>query len=112
MLCNTNNLMGFVLRATDGDIGAVEDFYFDDDNWTVRYLVADTQKWIPGRKVLISPISLGNVDAEQKQVSVNLTREQIKNSPDIDTHKPISRQHETAVYNYYGYPYYWSGPYL
>lgn len=62
--------------------------------------------------MLISPISLGNVDAEQKQVSVNLTREQIKNSPDIDTHKPISRQHETVLYNYYGYPYYWSGPYL
>ena len=112
MLCNTNNLTGFALHATDGDIGAVEDFYFDDDNWTVRYLVADTGKWIPGRKVLISPISLGNVDAEQKQVSVNLSREQIKNSPDIDAHKPISRQHETAVNNYYGYPYYWAGPYL
>lgn len=112
MLCNTHNLTGFALHATDGDIGAVEDFYFDDYNWTVRYLVADTGKWIPGRKVLISPISLGNVDAEQKQVSVNLTREQIKNSPDIDAHKPISRQHETAVNNYYGYPYYWSGPYL
>lgn len=112
MLRTIHSLTGYTLGARDGEIGSVEDFYFDDGAWTVRYLVADTGKWLPGRKVLISPISLGKVNWDEKKVEVRLTKAQVQNSPDIDTHKPISRQHETEFYEYYGYPYYWPGPYL
>jgi hypothetical protein len=78
----------------------------------VRYLVVDTGAWLFRRDVLISPISIQKVDEANDQVLVNLTRGQVKDSPDIDTQKPVSRQHETAVMNYYGYPIYWGGPYL
>lgn len=53
------------------------------------------------------------LDSNSKVIEVNLTRSQIEKSPPIDTHKPVSRQHETAYFDYYGYPYYyWSGPYI
>lgn len=107
MLRNVNELQGFGIVATDGALGSVEEFYFDDERWTIRYLVIDTGKWLPGRKVLISPFLVREIDWTRRTVAVSVTRDQVKNSPDIDTHKPVSRQHEAAYLGYYGYPYYW-----
>jgi hypothetical protein len=112
MLRNTSDLTRYTLRAKDGEAGSIEDFYFDDEAWTIRYIVAETGTWLEGRNVLISPISLGTMDASKRTLEVKLTKTQIENSPPIDTHKPVSRQHETAYFDYYGYPYYWSGPYV
>lgn len=112
MLLNAKNLKGAAIIARDGAIGEIDDFYFDDEKWTVRYLVVDTGSWLFSRKVLISPISIEKADEGTNQVLVNLTRDQVKDCPDIDTQKPVSRQHETAFMDYYGYPYYWGGPYL
>ena len=107
MLKNLTELRGYSLRATDGDVGTVKDFYFDDDRWVVRYLVVETGSWLASRKVLISPVSLGVPDHDQKVLPVSITCEQVKNSPDIDTDKPVSRQHEADYLGYYGYPVYW-----
>jgi uncharacterized protein YrrD len=112
MLINTRNLKGAAIIANDGAIGEIDDFYFDDERWTVRYLVVNAGAWLFRREVLISPISIEKVDETSNQVLLNLTRDQVKDSPDIDTQKPVSRQHETAFMDYYGYPYYWGGPYL
>lgn len=102
-------LYGNKLGATDGEIGHVKDFYFDDQNWAVRYLVADTGSWLTGRQVLISPHSLGLLDHQVKLLHVKLTRSQIENSPSIETHKPVSRQYEEEYYRYYDWPFYWQG---
>ena len=112
MLRSANELKGYTIEATDGDIGEVVQFYFDDEKWTIRYLVADTGGWLMGRRVLISPAALGRVDWNARKLHVNMNKERVENSPGIDTDRPVSRQHETAYYNYYGYPYYWSGPYV
>jgi hypothetical protein len=109
MLRLISEVRGFTLHATDGDIGHVEQFYFDDATWTVRYLVVDTGSWLPGRQVLISPIALGEPDWSGHKLPVNLTRKQVAESPDIDTDKPVSRQHEIDYFRYYGWPYYWIG---
>lgn len=109
---STKDLKGNTIVATDGDIGKVDDFYFDDKSWTIRYLVADTGNWLLGRKVLLSPIALGKADFSSGRVNVKLTKKQVEESPSIDTDKPVSRQHEAYYHDYYGYPYYWSGPYL
>jgi hypothetical protein len=97
------------IHATDGDIGAVHDVFFDDAAWVIRYLVVDTRRWLPGRKVLISPFAVRRVDWEKEFVEVSITRDQVKGSPDVDTDKPVSRQHESAHLLYYGYPFYWGG---
>ena len=109
MLRSVKQLIGDKLGASDGEIGHVKDFYFDDHNWAVRYLVADTGSWLPGRQVLISPHSFGRLDQAGKVLLVNLTRKQIQDSPSIESHKPVSRQYEEEYYRYYGWPYYWQG---
>ena len=106
MLYELQQRCGEKLRASDGEIGHVKDFYFDDKDWTVRYLVADTGGWLAGRLVLIAPQALGHLHPAGKVLLVNLTREQIKSSPSIDEHKPIFRQQEEEYYQHYGYQYY------
>jgi uncharacterized protein YrrD len=106
MLHSIHQLYGEKLRASDGEIGQVRDFYFDDKAWTVRYLVADTGGWLTGRLVLISPQALGHLSRQGKAFLVNLTRKEIEDSPSIDEHKPVSRQHEEEFHRHYGYPYY------
>ncbi len=112
MLRRAKALVGYKLGARDGDIGRVQDFHFDDQSWTIRYLVADTGTWLTGRLVLISPVALGTVDEQAKHVQVDLTRRQIENSPSIDAAQSVERQHEIEVARYYGWPEYWSGPLL
>jgi hypothetical protein len=109
MLHNINDLADCAIGATDGAIGHVEDFYFDDEAWVVRYLVVGTGTWLSSRKVLISPVTIGRPNWAERILSVSITKEQVQNSPDIDTEKPVSRQHEIQYLNYYGYPYYWVG---
>jgi hypothetical protein len=109
MLLGANDLHGYSIHATDGDIGHVDQFYFDDEAWAVRYLVIDTGNWLTGKRVLISPIAVNGIDRDKKTFDAGLTKEQVKNSPDVDTHMPISRRREMEYFNYYGWPYYWYG---
>lgn len=109
MLRNTRDLLTYTVSATDGIIGHVQNFYFDDEAWVIRYLLVDTGTWLSRRKVLISPIAIGHPNREEEVLPVSMTKEQVKNSPDIDTDKPVSRQHEMQYLGYYGYPHYWGG---
>jgi hypothetical protein len=108
MLINLKQLYKKTLAATDGEIGEVKDFYFDDQSWVVRYLVADTGAWLADRQVLISPhvCAIAHMD---KVLKIKLTRKQIEASPSIDSHKPVSRQYEEDYYKHYGLPSYWLG---
>lgn len=112
MLMNTSKLKGLAILASDGEIGTVDDVYFDDVTWAVRYLTVETGGWMEGRKVLISPFSIVHTDWQAQQIQVVLTKKQVENAPDIDTQRPVSRQQEARYLGYYGYPYYWEGPYL
>jgi hypothetical protein len=111
MLRSMKDMEDYAIVATDGIIGRVADYYFDDEGWAIRYLVvkfagddADAS-----REVLISPISIGTPNWVDKLLPVNLTQRQIESSPDIDTAKPISRQQELGYLGYYGYGRYWGG---
>jgi len=111
MLQSVKNLIGYDLKPRDGEIGSVKDLLFDDALWVARYLVVDKNKWLPGsRKLLISPVSLMPPNITEKQFPVNLTREQVENSPQLEEHEPVSRQYERQLFHYYGYAYYWMGP--
>ena len=107
MLHLARKIRGATIRAVDGDIGAVEDFYFEEDRWTVRYLLVDTGKWMSGKKVLLSPMSVVG-DWNVAEVRVSLNKQQVWDSPAFDPTGPISHDSETRVLGYYGYPYYWS----
>jgi uncharacterized protein YrrD len=104
---NVKALIGDNLQATDGEIGRIEDFYFDDHTWTIRYLVVNTHEWLSGRKVLISPHVIFKHSWVSGIFPVGLTREQVRNSPDIDTDKPVDRQQEETLAAYYSWEPYW-----
>jgi uncharacterized protein YrrD len=112
MLRNVTRLKGFAIRARDGEVGTLEEFYFDDETWAVRYLVVNTGIWLSGRLVLVSPLALRQAAWESRRLDFALTKKQIEDSPPIDTDKPVSRQHEALYLGYYSYPYYWGGPNL
>lgn len=111
MLIKANSLKGYALESLDGLIGKVEEFYFDDQHWTIRYLIADTGNWLTGKTVLISPHALVSVDNNEKHIVINLSRKKIEGSPSINSDKPVSRQFEEQYLEYYGWPMYWGGPY-
>ena len=112
MLRSVKSLEGFAIGATDGTIGKVKDFYFDDQAWVIRYIVVDTSEWLGGRKVLVSPYAINQPGWTNGELAATVTKEQIKNSPSIDSDRPVSRQYERGYLGYYGYPYYWGGPNL
>lgn len=110
MLHRAKELKGYPLQAKDGEIGKVKEFYFDDQNWVIRYLVVDTGGWLTGRRVLISPYALtGEI---REAIPVNLTKKQIENSPSPESDLTVSRQFERKYYTYYNWPLYWQGPYV
>lgn len=102
---------GYDIEATDGDIGHADDFIADDETWAIRYLIVATRKWLPGRKVLISPQWLvGPISWSSKRVKIIMTRESIRNSPEYNPAAPVNREYEVRLYDYYGRPQYWHEP--
>jgi hypothetical protein len=108
MLQSSKNMLGYRLEAKDGEIGKVHDFFFDDHQWVIRYAVVDTARWLPGRKVLLAPESCDETDGSARVMRVDLTQQQIKDSPGINTDKPVSRQEEEKLRDYFGWTGYWS----
>ena len=112
MLLKANALLKSQVVANDGEVGSLTDIYFDDTQWAARYLVVETGRWLDRRQVLVSPASLHRDRGEVGIVHADLSREQIRNCPDIDTDRPVSRRYEIAHARYYGYAGYWTGSLL
>lgn len=110
MLRSLKTIVNYKLSAVDGDIGKVRDFFFDDSAWYVRYLVADTGGWLPGRKVLLGPEALGAADWDDHRLPVSLTKDQIKNAPHVSSDAPVSRVQEERLRAYYDWPSWWATP--
>jgi sporulation protein YlmC with PRC-barrel domain len=109
MLRHQSEIIGYAIHASDGYIGTVSDHLFEDTTWLVRWLVVDTGHWLPGRKLLLPPSALAHINHIGRQFNVGLTRQQVKDCPNVDTDLPVSRQMETSIYGYYGWSPYWGG---
>ncbi len=108
MLRSVDSLIGYKLLATDGDLGKVKDLYFDDQAWAVRYIIADTGGWLAGRRVLISPVDVGEPDWSANVLPVGMSKKQVEESPPASEEQPVSRQYEEELSAYYGWPLYWT----
>jgi hypothetical protein len=108
MLQNIKALYGDRLLAVDGDIGTIKDVYFDEKTWAIRYVVADTGSWLAGRLVLLAPHGLGTLDQPGRVLHLKLSKQQVADSPPIESHQVVSRQYEIDYYRYYGWPVYWN----
>lgn len=109
VLRSISDLVGCGIVATDGEIGAVRDVYFDDERWVMRYLILDSGGRFSGRRVLISPMAFEDADWDERKIHLNLTKEQIERSPGIEQGEPVSRQIEERIFAYYGWPSYRQG---
>jgi hypothetical protein len=105
---NLKDYLGATMWATDGEIGKVSDFYFDEDSWTVLYFVVEAGDWLAGRKLLISPQALSGSDWNATAIPVDLTLQKIQSSPEADTESPVSRQYEMDLYSHFHWVGYWS----
>jgi len=109
MLRSAKELEKYKIKAIDGEIGKLVDFYFDDHKWIIRYIIVDTGTWLAEKLVLISPESFKKLDKETSTLELNLNKQQIEDSPEVDKDRPVSRQQETELIGYYGWPMYWTG---
>jgi hypothetical protein len=108
MLRSLKGLVGYKIGAQDGEIGKVVDFFFEENDWRIRYLVAETGSWLFGKKVLISPSAFeGTPDWKSQIFPVNITKEKVKTSPERDKHMPVSREKEIEIMKYFNWPVYW-----
>jgi sporulation protein YlmC with PRC-barrel domain len=106
-LRSTYNVSDYQIQTKDGDIGHVEDFIIDDETWAIRYLIIDTKNWWPGKKVLVSPKWIERVSWSESKVFVNLTRENIKQSPEYTEESMLTRDYETKLHRHYNRQGYW-----
>lgn len=106
-LRSAQDIRGYHIQGSDASMGHVDDFIVDDATWTIRYLVVNTSNWWVGKKVLISPRWAASISWEHRSVSVGLTRQAIKNSPEWDANAAVNREYELRLYDYYGRPVYW-----
>ncbi len=108
MVISIKLLQHLHLYATDGEIGKIRECYFDDAQWVIRYIVVETGNWLTQRMVLLAPAVVRSVDAKASALHVALTRDQIKQSPNVDTALPVSRQKEQELAQYYQWPLYYT----
>jgi uncharacterized protein YrrD len=112
MTYNIKDLIGMTIGATDGEIGNIKDFYFEDNTWRIRYLVIETGDWLNGRMVLITTEALLTPELDDKILPVTLTKDQVRSSPDVDTQLPVYRQQEIILYDHYALGNYWRGGFV
>ncbi|MDQ6845376.1 MAG: PRC-barrel domain containing protein [Bacteroidota bacterium] len=101
-LRSTHKVTGYSIHAVDGKIGDVEDFIIEDTSWKIAFMVIDTGHWFPGKKVIISPKLIKNIEWDTSEVMVNVTEETVKNSPEYEPGEAISESYEANLQNYYG----------
>mgnify|MGYP006292844169 CR=1 FL=1 len=109
MLHRAEELEGFTIHAEDGELGKIEDVYFDDAKWTIRYFIVRTGSWLFGKEVLLSPLSMEKIEWHAHEVRMALTMEEVENSPAVETKKPVSKHEEAQFVSYFGHPVYWGG---
>lgn len=107
MLRRATEIIGYAIETMDDRFGEVEDFYFDDEEWAVRYLVVDTRRWLPSPSVLLSPGPKNIPNMTEGTIPFSMTKEKVKNSPAPETEEPVSQQYQKDLFAYYGWPPYW-----
>ena len=101
-LRSANEVVGYHIQASDGQIGHVEDILVEDEDWSIHYLVADTKNWWPGRKVLISPLTVREIDWSDRQVRLGTDRQKVKDSPAYDPSTTVDSIYENSFRKHYG----------
>ena len=101
-LRSAGEVTGYHIHASDGEIGHVEDFLVDDADWSIHYLIVDTKNWWPGKRILVSSRSAGEIHWADKLVYLDVSRQRIKDSPAYDSSMIIDKAYDDKLLTYYG----------
>jgi hypothetical protein len=107
-LRSTKEVVGYHIQSTDGEVGHVEDFLVDDDEWLLRYMIVDTRNILPGKNALVSVDWIEKVSWAESKLYLDITKEELKGAPEFDYSAPVNRRYEMRIYDYYGRPVYWA----
>ncbi|MBI1938555.1 MAG: hypothetical protein HYS25_10580 [Ignavibacteriales bacterium] len=102
MLTNFRSISKYRVEALDGNVGNIHELLFDEQSWIVRYIVINTGNLFMKNLVLLQPEEFVSCDTDEEKFLVNLTKEEIINSPSVEAVKKT---------NYY-WPNYWVGTHL
>ncbi|HZS81350.1 MAG TPA: PRC-barrel domain-containing protein [Stellaceae bacterium] len=109
-LHSTEDVLGHRVHASDGEIGHIDDFLLDREGWAIRYLVVDTGDWWPGKKVLVAPQWMQEIDWPDRAIYCELSRAEVQSSPEFDPARPFEREAEERLHRHYRKPGYWLPP--
>jgi hypothetical protein len=124
MLFAVSGLLGCAVHASDGEVGAVKDFLFDDETWKIRWMAVGAGDWLPGRRVFIHPSAIAPLtlppkpslpmmsQGEPLTLTVNLTKAQIEAGPHAQEHDSVTKDMEALLYDHYGWDPYWGASYF
>ena len=111
MLHSLNATKNYKLITLDGEMGYCKDFLFNDEQWNLHYLLADTHRWFPGgQKMLIHTRAISKIDAKKQEIHLNLSKQALQDSPSLMANDPISRAYEKTYMCYFDYASYHVGP--
>ena len=102
-----NGLRGLRVMNAGEAVGHVDEFYFDDQSWRIRYLVLDVGSWLSGRKVLVSPATIVSLEWDAKSMNIKATKDEIRKSPDVSTELPVALVLEAQIHRHFAWDYYW-----
>jgi hypothetical protein len=80
-LRSSDVVIGYTVQALDGPAGRLSDLVLDGHTWTIRRLVVDTGKHLPGPRVLLLPHAVNWIEWPFRRIHVGLTRETVRRSP-------------------------------
>jgi len=110
MLRTMRHLIGATVAATDETVGELDDAYFDDRHWAVRYLVVRSDEADHAAPLMVSPVAVEAISEDASRIDLAVDKESVEKAPGVGHEQPVSVQRERAYYDYYGWPYYWQGP--
>ena len=103
-LRSSREVAGYAIQALDEDIGHVDDFLVDDETWALRYVVVATRNWLPGKHVLVAPSWIRTISWEERAMHIDLTKEQIKSSPEYNPARMLNNDDMEALHAHYDRP--------
>jgi uncharacterized protein YrrD len=108
MYISTEKVRNVAVSATDGLLGKVDQFFFDSGSWAIRYIVVEMGPLLSTQKKLLSPRAIQSIGPEE--LRVNISKDQLRRSPDVDADQPVSRQKELEIHKHFGWSFYWDNP--
>lgn len=106
-LRSSDETCSYAIAATDAEVGSIHGFVVETTTWKIRYLIVDTGEWLKGKLVLLGSPAIQSIDWPSRTMQANVTADAIRHCPVYNEKAELSRDYESFLHDYYGWPHYW-----